>query len=70
MVWAETQHGNAADQTPKYFKDFGRAKPADQTKLMGAKSARRLNHVMLGKLLWNSLDSDFQLELLFHEENT
>eukprot|EP00957_Ditylum_brightwellii_P198531 15130629-Ditylum_brightwellii.AAC.1 len=23
---------------------------------------------MLGKLLWNSLDSDFQLELLFHED--
>eukprot|EP00957_Ditylum_brightwellii_P034965 2650246-Ditylum_brightwellii.AAC.1 len=20
MVWAETPHGNAADQTPKYFK--------------------------------------------------
>eukprot|EP00957_Ditylum_brightwellii_P093667 7132624-Ditylum_brightwellii.AAC.1 len=68
MVWAETPHGNAADQTLKYFRDFGRAKPADQAELTVTKNGRRLKHVMLGKLLWNSLDSDFQLELLSHKD--
>eukprot|EP00957_Ditylum_brightwellii_P167427 12745729-Ditylum_brightwellii.AAC.1 len=68
MVWAKTPHGIAVDQTPKYFRDFGGSKPADQTKLTAAKNGRRMKHVMLGKLLWNSLDSDFQLELLSHED--
>eukprot|EP00957_Ditylum_brightwellii_P061717 4683214-Ditylum_brightwellii.AAC.1 len=38
MVWAETPHGIAADETPKYFGDFGGAKPADQTELTAAKN--------------------------------
>jgi hypothetical protein len=68
LVWAKTDHGKAADQTPKYFKNFGGIKPADMTKLTGARNTRRLKHVMLGKLLWNSLTADFQLELLSHEK--
>eukprot|EP00957_Ditylum_brightwellii_P109841 8378000-Ditylum_brightwellii.AAC.1 len=31
LVWAETDHGSAADRTPKYFKNFGRTNPADLT---------------------------------------
>eukprot|EP00957_Ditylum_brightwellii_P144284 10992624-Ditylum_brightwellii.AAC.1 len=39
-VWAESPHGNATDQIPKYFRDFGGAKKADQTELTVAKNRR------------------------------
>ena len=68
LVWASTEFGAAADKTPEYFKIF-KVKPADEGELFEVRNQRLLKHVMLGKLLWNSLTPEFQLELLAEEDD-
>eukprot|EP00957_Ditylum_brightwellii_P106175 8099766-Ditylum_brightwellii.AAC.1 len=59
LVWADTQQGSAADRTPKYFKNFGAAKPADDAGLQLARNNRRLKHTMCRKMPWNSFKLKF-----------
>eukprot|EP00957_Ditylum_brightwellii_P143815 10958528-Ditylum_brightwellii.AAC.2 len=52
--------------TPKYFKFFS-TKPTDHSTVTAPRNQQRLKHVMLCKLLWNSLKPKFQLEMLTEE---
>ena len=67
LVWAKTKHGSGDEATPKYFKKF-ETKPADDAELSEARNQRLLKHVMLGRLLWNSMSPSFQLELLAEKD--
>eukprot|EP00957_Ditylum_brightwellii_P074269 5643103-Ditylum_brightwellii.AAC.1 len=58
-----TAHGGAANGTPNYFKIFGMA-PTD---VVVPRNQRKLRHVMFSKMLWNSLDPKYQLELITEE---
>ena len=64
MVWAETVH--SAD-TPKYFKIFA-TKPTDDDKSNKGRNTAKMKHAIAGVSIWNSLTSDFQLELVRQEE--
>ena len=67
LVWADTAFGGGDHETLDYFKIFD-TKPANHVTLNNARNARLLKHVMLGKLLWNSLAPKFQLEMLTEDE--
>ena len=62
-VWGNTAHGA---QTPAYFKIFG-TKPVDTDTLNEERNNAETKHMMAGANIWNSLTSDFQLELLEQE---
>eukprot|EP00957_Ditylum_brightwellii_P145822 11103538-Ditylum_brightwellii.AAC.1 len=64
LVWAMV--GQGAD-TPNYSKKYGATEPADTPALEAGRNMRRLKHLMLGKLLWNSFLSNFQLKILTEE---
>eukprot|EP00957_Ditylum_brightwellii_P163807 12470913-Ditylum_brightwellii.AAC.1 len=64
LVWADMAHGSTT--MPKYFKVFG-TKLTDDPTLIAPRNQRRLKHVMLGSLLWNSLTPKFHLEMLTEE---
>eukprot|EP00957_Ditylum_brightwellii_P164021 12488301-Ditylum_brightwellii.AAC.1 len=57
-------HGSTT--TPEYFKVFGTKQTNDPT-LIAPRNQRRLKHMMLGPILWNSLTPKFQLEMLMEE---
>eukprot|EP00957_Ditylum_brightwellii_P020856 1573248-Ditylum_brightwellii.AAC.1 len=57
LVWSNT--GHRADNL-KYFEVYGASLPGDTTASMAKRNARKLKHLMFGKLLWNSFTSKFQ----------
>ena len=59
LVWAETDFGT---NTPKYFKAFDTA-PTDTAGLNVLRNHRKQKHVMLGKKIWNSLSSNYKIEI-------
>ena len=59
LVWEDTDFG--AD-TPRYFKEFATA-PTDKASLDTLRNHQRQKHVMLGKKIWNSLSSNFKIEI-------
>ena len=62
-VWSESKFGAT---TPEYFKIFA-TKPTDDASLDAERNATKFKHAMAGANIWNSLTSDFQLELLGQE---
>ena len=60
LVWASTAHG--AD-TLKYFARFTTAATDDAT-LDAERNKMRLKHVMMGKKIWDSLSSEFQIDIM------
>ena len=62
LVWSDATLGN----TPKYF-DFYETPPASTDELNRLRNKRRLKHIMLGNKLWNSLTTNFKLELAVNE---
>ena len=64
LVWANTTIGV---NTPQYFARFATV-PADQSALDTKRQQRRLRHVMLGRTIWESLTSKFQLEILVKKD--
>eukprot|EP00957_Ditylum_brightwellii_P030735 2328893-Ditylum_brightwellii.AAC.1 len=53
---------------PKYFEVYGASLFGDMTALTAKRTTRKLKHLMLGKLLWNSFISKFQLKMLMDKE--
>eukprot|EP00957_Ditylum_brightwellii_P033624 2549399-Ditylum_brightwellii.AAC.1 len=43
--------------------------PADTPALNATRHQRKLKHVMLGNMIWDSLTSDFQIELMAKESS-
>eukprot|EP00957_Ditylum_brightwellii_P103906 7916751-Ditylum_brightwellii.AAC.1 len=60
QVWATIVHGGRANKTPTYLKVLG-ALPTDVV------APSKLRQVMFGKMLWNSINWKYQLELLTKE---
>ena len=58
LVWANTAHAS----TPEYFAHFDNP-PTDDAALTLLRNTRRLKHIILGKKLWNSLTSSFQIDI-------
>ena len=58
LVWANTAHL----QTPKYFARFGNP-PSNDDELNSLRNGRKLKHIMLGKKIWGSLTSSFQIDI-------
>ena len=58
LVWANTTLGN----TQKYFCIFD-TNPATTVELESRRNQRRLKHIMMGKILWESLTAEFQIEI-------
>eukprot|EP00957_Ditylum_brightwellii_P158387 12055231-Ditylum_brightwellii.AAC.1 len=67
LIWATTGKGT---DTPKHFKKYGATELADTPALEADRNTRRLKHLMLGKLLWNSFAPDFQIEMLTKEKRS
>eukprot|EP00957_Ditylum_brightwellii_P170994 13017195-Ditylum_brightwellii.AAC.1 len=66
LVWASTGFGGGAGETPNYFKAMT---PVDTLALEALRDQRKLMPVMLGNMIWDSLMSDFQIELMAKETN-
>ena len=64
LVWADTTHGG---NTPKYYVNFS-TPPSSTAALKKLRNQRRLCHVMMGHKIWNSLTSNFQLELIVDKD--
>ena len=70
LIWAETDKDHT-NELPIIVN----TKPGDNTALNKVRNSLRLKHAMFGSLLWNSLTSSFQLEIVgqdkenFREEN-
>ena len=62
-VWCDLAFG---DPSLKDFQTFTRD-PRNDTELNEARNHRRLKHVMMGQMVWNSLGSKFQIELMPHK---
>eukprot|EP00957_Ditylum_brightwellii_P208060 15355667-Ditylum_brightwellii.AAC.1 len=61
LVWANMGYGGVTGETPNYFK----AKiPTDTPALNVLRNQRKLKHVMLGNMIWDSPTSNFQIELM------
>eukprot|EP00957_Ditylum_brightwellii_P168614 12834136-Ditylum_brightwellii.AAC.1 len=65
-IWADTGFRGGVGETPNYFKVMT---PADTLALEAKRKQRKLNHVMFGKMVWDSLTSNFQIELMAKEAN-
>ena len=63
MVWADTPFGV---DTPEYFSAFSTA-PTNTTELNTLRNQRKQKHVMLGKKIWNSLSSNYKIEISGHK---
>merc|ERR1740124_2039321 len=59
LVWSESDFGT---DTPKYFRNFKTA-PTNTTDLDVARNGCRLRHVMMGGKIWNSLSSNFKIDI-------
>ena len=68
LVWADTEFGPNDNQTPNYFFDHGNKAPGNQAELDAVRNARKMKHVMIGQVIWNSLDPDFQIEMMNDKE--
>ena len=64
LVWSDLPHGH---QDLKHFQSFT-TDPADDAELNEARNKRRLKHVMMGQMIWNSLTSAFQIEIMPHKQ--
>ena len=67
MVWSKAEFGNDPDQTPNYFASFSKL-PTNTNELGDLRNAAQMKHVMIGKIIWNSLKAPFQIELMTGEE--
>jgi len=65
IVWVDTTHGT---YNPKYFKIFT-TKPTNHAKLEEVRNTYKMKHSLCGASIWNSLTSDFQLEIHGQEED-
>ena len=59
LVWSESTFGNS---TPKYFQEFATA-PTNTDELKTLRNRRKLKHVIMGSKIWNSLTSEFQIDI-------
>ena len=64
-VWADTTHGT---NTPEYFRIFT-TKPTNDAELEEVRNTYKMKHSLCGASIWNSLTSDFQLEMHGQEED-
>ena len=62
-VWDNSAHGHPSQ---KDFQVFTTA-PTNDAELNEARNHRRLKHVMMGHMVWSSLSSSFQIELMPHK---
>ena len=62
LVWSELK----ITDTENSFKNFAIA-PTDDTELNEEQNTTKFKHAMAGANIWNSLTSDFQIELLGEE---
>ena len=60
LVWASIAHGI---DTPENFKIFT-TEPNNTSDLDNSRNNRKLNYVMMGANMWNSLTSDFQIFIM------
>ena len=60
LIWNTADFGDPASS--KLFCDVT-IKPNDLTSLDAIRNKFKMKHAMLGRMLWNSLDADFQLEI-------
>eukprot|EP00957_Ditylum_brightwellii_P203939 15336852-Ditylum_brightwellii.AAC.1 len=66
IVWANTGFRGGVEETPNYFKAM---MPMDTPALEAERNQRKLKHVILGNMIWYSLTSNFQIELMAKETN-
>ena len=59
LVWSDSSFGTA---TPKYFQEFATT-PTNTVKLETLRNRRRLKHVIMRSKIWNSLTSEFQIDI-------
>ena len=59
LVWDNTTYGT---DTAEYFQKFT-SFPVGNTELNKARNTRKLKHVMTGDKSWNSVTSDFKIEV-------
>ena len=59
LVWSASAFGVDA---PKYFKIAASA-PTDDATLNAARNLMKLKHIMMGTKIWNSLSSEFKIEI-------
>ena len=59
LVWVSTPHGTA---TPEYFSRFS-TPPTSNDDLNQLRNTRKLKHLILGKKIWKSLTSAFQMDI-------
>ena len=62
-VWDDSAHGHPSQ---KDFQAFTTA-PTNDAELNEARNHRRLKHVMMGHMVWSSLSSSFQIEMMPHK---
>ena len=63
LIWSESDLAN----TEIFFQIFA-TPPANDAALNKARNATEFKHAMAGANIWNSLTSDFQIELLGEED--
>ena len=63
LIWAETDKDHTNELPIRV-----NTKPGDNAALSKVRNFLRLKHVMFGSLLWNSLTSSFQLEIVGQDE--
>ena len=59
LVWSNSSYGN---NTPRYFQEF-QTNPTNGAELETLRNRRRLKHVIMGAKIWNSLTSEFQIDI-------
>ena len=64
-VWESITHN---DPSYKEFKIYTTS-PSDDTTLNESRNRRRLKHVMMGQMIWNSLTSFFQIDIMPHKSD-
>ena len=63
LVWATTTHGV---NTPQYFKQLAIA-PTNDAELTKARNMMQMKHIIMGKKIWDSLTSKFQIDIIGSE---
>ena len=63
LVWATTTHGA---NTPRYFKQLAIV-PTNNAELTMARNMMQMKHIIMGKKIWDSLTSKFQIDIIGSE---
>lgn len=59
LVWSDSTFGN---NTSRYFHEFA-DNPTNTNELQDLRNRRKLKHVIMGSKIWNSLTSEFQIDI-------